>query len=364
MSCLGLDFGCFRRYSNGQRLQVSDADATTANFLPQDADKDELILLIRRSNVPIVKIYGADLSILVNNIEFLKNSLIDLKIRPQEDQDCYVSEEGSPMRSPAPPVQKLADDTKDFANHLQRLSNLKKFELDNGYVYPDKILAKIPTLHNLKTLSLQNCAIQNWDAVLPLTLERADLSFNDLFIVPVALLQLKQLNTLILCKNKISHLPDQISQLEQLQKLDLSENRLSCLPDDILGLKRLTKLYLTDNEITQLPTNIGALTSLTHLKLSRNQLSSLPDSIGDLYRLIMLNVCNNKLVTLPESVCNLEIDDDALLFDGNPLQVPPAEICTQGGEAIKGFFNALNKSPGIKCRRLKLVFVGESFAGR
>ena len=338
-------------------------DVVKADLTSQYTDRNELIQDIKQQKVVQIKIYIKDLAILISHIEYLVNSLVDLRIRPQVVRNDDDTGEGTPDRRSPEGFEMLLFQSEKFVNYLSKLVNLEHLSLDNDGAFAEGLLQSISNMTKLNNLTFQNCSIPRIDVQLPTSLKHVDLSSNSLFAFPEALLWLEQLDILILCRNYISNLPDDMKGLHQLKKLDLSYNELTCIPDSIFQLKKLIKLYLTENKIKELPKNIGKFSTLKHLELRGNQINTLPDSIGDLHQLIKLNLCNNQLTALPETICNLEIDDDALLFSGNPLQLPPTEVCMQGSNAMKGFFDALNRSTGVKCKRLKLVLVGESFAG-
>lgn len=356
MSFNGSFFDYIRRSFSRQFSNEGDFDAVTADFTSQYADRAVLCHDIRRGRVDKVKIYIKDLMILKENIEYLKDSLTDLRIRPHAFRSEDVAE-------PSDAFRLLSYEAKCFLKDLRSLVNLEHFTLDNDGAQTGDLLDSVSYLHKISFLTLQNSCIETLDITLPCTLKQLDLSGNILSVFPNAITQLKQLEILILCRNALSELPDVICELEKLKKLDLSYNQLRRIPDSLLELKNLIKLYISSNCIEELPQNIGKLSTLKHLELRGNKICFLPDSIGDLHQLIKLNLCGNKLTALPETICNLEIDDDGLLISGNPLQLPPVELCVQGKGAMKGYFDALRYSHGIKCRRLKLILLGESFAG-
>lgn len=60
--------------------------------------------------------------------------------------------------------------------------------------------------------------------------------------------------------------------LIKLQKLDLSYNDLVVIPEDIQNLKSLVELNLDNNSIIEIPESVGKLTKLKVLSLRRNQI--------------------------------------------------------------------------------------------
>ena len=331
------------------------------DFTCTRVDRAKLVREIRQGGVKQVKAYLKDFPHIRDNFSYLAHSLVDLRIRPRQHSTDENEQDAPDRQSPTGCHAPLLD--KENVDCLQKFVELQHFSLENDGSFAAGLLTSVSKLGNLVFLKLQSCGIEVIDVQLPPCLEHVDISSNQLTNFPQALLELKHLEIVILCRNYISELPDEISHLQQLKKLDISNNEISFIPNNIVNMKNLSKLYMTDNKIKELPLCIGQLSTLRHLELRGNQINSLPESIGDLFQLMKLNLCNNKLTALPESICTLKIDDDALLFSGNPLQLPPAEICMQGRQAMKGYFDAMKKSKGVKCRRLKLILVGESRAG-
>ena len=336
-----------------------------ADFTNTYLDKAILLKEIEQGSVTQIKIYTEDLVLVIRNTSHLVGSLVDLRIRPRTIQ--FPTDDNGQSRTPdrrSPcDFETLSYHCESFVNSLEKLTNLEYLSLDNDEAYTEGLLKAVSKLTKITFLKLQNCGFKQFDVQLPCCLKIVDLSSNHLSAFPQALLCLENLESITLCRNSISELPDGVEKLEQLKKLDLSNNQLTYIPGSILKLKNLIKLYMTDNSIKELPVDIGKLTTLSHFELRGNQINSLPDSIGNLYKLVKLNLCNNKLTSLPKTICNLNIDDDALLLSGNPLQLPPAEICMQGTRAMKGYFDAMDESKGVKCKRIKFILVGESFAG-
>lgn len=93
---------------------------------------------------------------------------------------------------------------------------------------------------------------------------------------------MKNLESLLLAKNRLKTLPDTICYLSNLLELDVSFNELTDLTPCIGYLEKLKTLKLTSNQISKLPTEIRALVSLTTLELGHNPLCSLPAEISKL----------------------------------------------------------------------------------
>jgi internalin A len=185
---------------------------------------------------------------------------------------------------------------------------------------------------------------------------------NQLTTLPPELFQLKNLAWLILRGNLLTNLPPEICQLTNLTSLDLSGNLLTTLSPEFCKLTNLSGLDLSDNQLAFLPSKICQLTELTLLYLSENQFASLPSEISQLTKLTTLDLRNNQLTTLPPEICQLT-NLEALYLDGNPLTSPPYEIARQGINAIRQYFDELEKSKR-PLNEVKILLVGEGAAGK
>ncbi|XP_064031471.1 leucine-rich repeat and calponin homology domain-containing protein 1 isoform X10 [Pogoniulus pusillus] len=179
---------------------------------------------------------------------------------------------------------------------------------------------------------------------------RADLSKNRLTEVPTELCHFVSLETLNLYHNCIKMIPDAIVNLQMLTYLNLSRNQLSSLPACLCGLP-LKVLIASNNKLGSLPEEIGQLKQLMELDVSCNEITTLPQQIGQLKSLKELNVRRNYLEVLPQELVQLPlvkfdfscnkvlvipicfrkmVQLQVLLLENNPLQSPPAQICTKG----------------------------------
>ncbi|XP_061850802.1 leucine-rich repeat and calponin homology domain-containing protein 1 isoform X1 [Colius striatus] len=179
---------------------------------------------------------------------------------------------------------------------------------------------------------------------------RADLSKNRLSEVPTELCHFVSLETLNLYHNCIKIIPDAIVNLQMLTYLNLSRNQLSSLPACLCGLP-LKVLIASNNKLGSLPEEIGQLKQLMELDVSCNEITALPQQVGQLKCLKELNVRRNYLEVLPQELVQLPlvkfdfscnkvlvipicfrkmVQLQVLLLENNPLQSPPAQICTKG----------------------------------
>ncbi|ROT79491.1 putative leucine-rich repeat and calponin-likey domain-containing protein 1 isoform X2 [Penaeus vannamei] len=178
--------------------------------------------------------------------------------------------------------------------------------------------------------------------------------------------------TRYLSKNRFSELPPEVTEYTSLEQLNLYQNVIKHLPESVINLQSLTHLNLSRNQLSVVPSCVCRLTSLRVLDLSGNRLVSLPEEVGNLYNLLddpqpagappppalgeldmlrRLNLRRNLLQTIPSELCFLRLvlldlsgNRIAMLptelrfmsslvtlsLDNNPLQHPPANLCTRG----------------------------------
>ncbi|XP_009283186.1 PREDICTED: leucine-rich repeat and calponin homology domain-containing protein 1 [Aptenodytes forsteri] len=159
------------------------------------------------------------------------------------------------------------------------------------------------------------------------SLETLNLYHNCIKIIPEAIVNLQMLTYLNLSRNQLSSLPACLCGLP-LKVLIASNNKLGSLPEEIGQLKQLMELDVSCNEITALPQQIGQLKSLKELNVRRNYLEVLPQELVQL-PLVKFDFSCNKVLVIP--ICFRKmVQLQVLLLENNPLQSPPAQICTKG----------------------------------
>ncbi|KFP29981.1 Leucine-rich repeat and calponin homology domain-containing protein 1, partial [Colius striatus] len=128
-------------------------------------------------------------------------------------------------------------------------------------------------------------------------------------------------------RNQLSSLPACLCGLP-LKVLIASNNKLGSLPEEIGQLKQLMELDVSCNEITALPQQVGQLKCLKELNVRRNYLEVLPQELVQL-PLVKFDFSCNKVLVIP--ICFRKmVQLQVLLLENNPLQSPPAQICTKG----------------------------------
>ncbi|KAM8863268.1 leucine-rich repeat-containing protein 47 [Spinachia spinachia] len=166
--------------------------------------------------------------------------------------------------------------------------------------------------------------------------------------------RLTNLQSLILCRNRLSSVPNVVGMLKSLKVLDLSVNHLSSLPEGVTELKELTTLNVSCNSLEVLPEGLSRCAKLSNINVSKNRLTGFPadfysekldllsilvasdNSIeqlsGDVLKLAaikVLDLSNNKLKEIPS-----QLSDCAKLkeinFKGNKLSDKRLEKMVNG----------------------------------
>ncbi|XP_034552104.1 leucine-rich repeat-containing protein 47 [Notolabrus celidotus] len=129
------------------------------------------------------------------------------------------------------------------------------------------------------------------------SLKVLDLSVNNLGVLPKGICELKELNTLNVSCNNLETLPEGLIQCTKLSNINISKNRITGFPSDFYSekLDLLSTLVASDNNIDQLSGGVLKLTALKVLDLSNNKLSEIPSELGDCSKLKEINFKGNKL---------------------------------------------------------------------
>ncbi|RHY32809.1 hypothetical protein DYB32_002230 [Aphanomyces invadans] len=148
--------------------------------------------------------------------------------------------------------------------------------------------------HNKLTALPENFAY-NLDSV-----QKLDISYNELESLPADIGQLHALRLLSVRRNRLTALPASLSRLACLEILDVSSNALCSLrlghdttnstASSWGGLRALQALYVGDNNLATLPPDLSATPSLAYLDMVGNPVSRFPLSFRDCRALVMLDV--------------------------------------------------------------------------
>lgn len=88
--------------------------------------------------------------------------------------------------------------------------------------------------------------------------------------------RLTNLQSLILCRNRLSSVPSVVGMLRSLKVLDLSANDLSSLPEGVTQMKELTTLNVSCNSLEVLPEGLSRCAKLSNINVSKNRLAGFP----------------------------------------------------------------------------------------
>ncbi len=119
--------------------------------------------------------------------------------------------------------------------------------------------------------------------------------------------QLSHLQSLILCRNKLTSVPKSIGDLKAIKVLDLSANQLQALPEEICALSELNTLNVSCNSIAALPDGLSKCVKLACINVSKNALCRLPDDLwcSRLELLSSIIASENAIEELSSDVHNL-----------------------------------------------------------
>nr|XP_006642132.1 PREDICTED: leucine-rich repeat-containing protein 47 [Lepisosteus oculatus] len=124
-----------------------------------------------------------------------------------------------------------------------------------------------------------------------------DVSVNELVSLPDEVSQLGELTTLNISCNKIQTLPGGLSRCTKLSSINISKNEITKFPDDLYSdeLELLSTIIASENAIEELSGEIRCLTALKNLDLSNNKLTDIPAELADCARLKEINFRGNSL---------------------------------------------------------------------
>jgi hypothetical protein len=149
------------------------------------------------------------------------------------------------------------------------------------------------------------------------TLERLDMTCNELDALPDDFYKLKNLKILFLSDNNFTRLPEVLAKCPQLSMIGFRNNQITEVPENSLPLTTRW-LILTDNAIEALPQSMGELQLLQKCMLSGNRLKRLPESMANCHHLELLRIAVNELEELPPFLLTLP-KLSWLAYGGNPF---------------------------------------------
>ncbi|XP_053546384.1 leucine-rich repeat-containing protein 47 [Bombina bombina] len=143
--------------------------------------------------------------------------------------------------------------------------------------------------NKLRSLSPALCSLR--------ALKLLDVSGNELEELPAELCQLSELCTLNISWNRLRELPQGLERCTKLAVLNMSRNLITAFPQGLLcpQLALLATISAADNHIQELGVEISHLTGLKTIDLSNNQLTEIPCELADCSKLKEINFKGNKL---------------------------------------------------------------------
>ncbi|PHS40676.1 MAG: protein kinase [Sulfurovum sp.] len=149
------------------------------------------------------------------------------------------------------------------------------------------------------------------------SLERLDMTDNELSSLPDDFHCLKNLKILFLSNNNFTVLPSVLAKCPKLSMIGFRNNQINTVEENALPLTTRW-LILTDNALERLPDSMGDLTLLQKCMLSGNQLTHLPTSMKHCENLELLRIAVNAFTELPKMLLELP-KLSWLAYGGNPF---------------------------------------------
>ena len=135
------------------------------------------------------------------------------------------------------------------------------------------------------------------------------------------LAQLRMIEHISICNNKIQEVPSWIDCLYSLETVSLIQNDLKAISAPLCRLKNLRVLRLDNNLIEEVPDCIGGLLCLENLSLDHNHVARLSPAITQLSCLKRLSLLGNNLEVLPQELSHCM--DTTISSDGSGCRVLP-----------------------------------------
>jgi hypothetical protein len=154
------------------------------------------------------------------------------------------------------------------------------------------------------------------------TLERLDLSHNNISALPADFGRLKKLKIFFCSENRFTILPEVLADCPLLDIAGFKSNQIAAVSAKSLNAN-LRWLILTNNNISDLPAAIGNCKRMQKLMLAGNQLTALPRELSNCDNLELLRISANKLSELPQWLLRMP-RLSWLAFSGNPFCTIPA----------------------------------------
>jgi hypothetical protein len=154
------------------------------------------------------------------------------------------------------------------------------------------------------------------------TLERLDLSHNNISALPADFGRLKKLKIFFCSENRFTILPEVLADCPLLDIAGFKSNQIAAVSAKSLNAN-LRWLILTNNNISDLPAAIGNCKRMQKLMLAGNQLTALPRELSNCGNLELLRISANRLSELSQWLLRMP-RLSWLAFSGNPFCTIPA----------------------------------------
>lgn len=180
--------------------------------------------------------------------------------------------------------------------------------------------------------------------------------------LPPEIAKLRSLERLNLSHNELESLPAELGRLENLKYLYLHSNQLRAVPGELGQLTNLRTLWIHSNQLTSVPPELGQLKNMHRLWLHRNQLTSVPPKLAQLQNLRQLGLHDNRLTSVPAALGHMD-KLTGLTLGENPLVSPPLDIVEHGTQAILAYLRELDKGKRNRYEA-KLLLLGDGGVGK
>ena len=186
--------------------------------------------------------------------------------------------------------------------------------------------------------------------------------------MPAKMMELQYLTELVACHIRLVTIPDDICWIASLQRVNVSFNNLECLPPNIGRLTRLRSLYAGFNKITSVPDQLWKINSLNSVILSGNLLTEIDFDADYLKSCTELDISSNQLRYLPTAFSELSLCQTMRLrCHGNPLIFPPSPLIREFSNnfpVVCSYMKEVNRFGSVRCGILKVLVLGSYKAGK
>jgi len=168
----------------------------------------------------------------------------------------------------------------------------------------------------------------------------------------------------------LEEVPPGIANLKKLQTLGMYGAGLREIPEWVRDIVHLKRLWLGLNELTTLPSSLRALSEIEALGLEDNLFTEIPEVVFRMKGLNHLDIGGGSwrgykglIKEIPADILRLP---DLMTLDtyGQPIEIPPPEVVSEGVEAIRKYWRQQQEAGVDYLAEAKLIIVGEAGAGK